>query len=317
MLHDLKRYVPTVYNGIQEMDNIISTEQEEIDTLCTEMKLAYNRQSVINADEKGIYLYEKILNISADENSESLDFRKERVIVQLTTSPPFSFNFLLQQLDKIAGIGNYKAWVDFNNYTLYIQSYISNKLWSNELNYLLAKIKPANILYVYIGYDKTTIGIKSKTEYYLAEWKYKLDGTWKLGEYPFYITYEGNWVYKLDGTWKLGEYAFYDRGEGVSLGLNNIKDYFKNNLAEYAKTLITDLIVNNEFVFNVEKFSYFNINNNLIEIEFIYSLAENSSEITNIKIRHEGNVLVEKDLYIAVSESVTVHLDIDIQEVLN
>lgn len=159
MLHDLKRYVPIVYNGIKEMDNIINTEQQEIDTLYGEMKLAYNRQTVINADEKGISLYEAILNINSDSSTESLEFRKQKVIFQLTTSPPFSFNFLLQQLDKIAGRENYKAWVDFNNYTLYIQSETSNKLWFNELTLLLARIKPANILYVYIGYNLSLIHI--------------------------------------------------------------------------------------------------------------------------------------------------------------
>lgn len=316
MLHDLKRYVPTVYNNIQEMDNIISTEQEEIDTLYSEMKLAYNRQTVINADEKGIALYEAILNINSNTTTESLEFRKQRVILQLTTAPPFSFNFLLQQLEKIAGSGNYKAWIDFNNYTLYIQSETSNKLWFNELTLLLAKIKPANILYIYIGYNKTNVGVKSSTKYYEAGWKYKLNGTWKLGEYPFYISDDGNWLYKLDGSWKLGELPFFDRGEGIDLGLNNVKDYFKNALAKHTKDIITSVVVNNETTFSTQDFLLFSVNGNKLEIEFSYTPQGNSNEVTNIKIKHENDVLVEKELYILVDESVTIHLDIDILEVL-
>lgn len=297
MLHDLKRYVPIVYNGIQEMDNIISTEQEEIDTLYSEMKLAYNRQSVINADEKGIALYEAILNINSDSTTESLEFRKQRVILQLTTSPPFSFNFLLQQLDKIAGRGNYKAWVDFNNYTLYIQSETSNKLWFNELTLLLARIKPANILYIYIGYKKTEIGVKSETSYKISEWKYKLNGTWILGQYPFYV-----------------------EGEETKMGTNNVKDFTLNKVAEYVKSIVDNVYINNSEVCFKDNFSLFDVSDNLLQIEFIYPLVAKATtkEITNLKIRDtSNNVLIEKDLYIAVDENVTVHLDINILEVLS
>lgn len=297
MLHDLKRYVPIVYNGIQEMDNIINTEQQEIDTLYGEMKLAYNRQTVINADEKGISLYEAILNINSDSSAESLEFRKQKVILQLTTAPPFSFNFLLQQLDKIAGSGNYKAWVDFNNYTLYVQSETSNKIWFNELSVLLARIKPANILYIYIGYNKTNIGIKSETLYRISEWKYKLNGTWKLGQYAFYVD-----------------------GEETKMGVNRVKDLLLNDVANYVKSIIDNVYINNSEVCSSDNFTVFEVNNNILSIEFIYPQIEKSTvkEITNLKIRDvSNNVLINKDLYIGVSESVTVKLDINVLEVLS
>lgn len=297
MLHDLKRYVPIVYNGIQEMDNIINTEQQEIDTLYGEMKLAYNRQTVINADEKGISLYEAILNINSDSSAESLEFRKQKVILQLTTAPPFSFNFLLQQLDKIAGRENYKAWIDFNNYTLYIQSETSNKLWFNELTLLLARIKPANILYIYIGYKKTEIGVKSETSYKISEWKYKLNGTWLLGQYPFYTD-----------------------GEETKMGTNSVKDFTLNKVAEYVKSIIDNVYINDSEVCSKEQFSLFDVSDNLIQIEFIYPLLAKTAtkEITNLKIRDaSNNVLIEKQLYIAVDENVTVHLDINTLEVLS
>lgn len=297
MLHDLKRYVPIVYNGIQEMDNIINTEQQEIDTLYGEMKLAYNRQTVINADEKGISLYEAILNINSDSSAESLEFRKQKVILQLTTAPPFSFNFLLQQLDKIAGRENYKSWIDFNNYTLYIQSETSNKLWFNELTLLLARIKPANILYIYIGYKKTEIGVKSETSYKISEWKYKLNGTWLLGQYPFYTD-----------------------GEETKMGTNSVKDFTLNKVAEYVKSIIDNVYINDSEVCSKEQFSLFDVSDNLIQIEFIYPLLAKTTtrEITNLKIRDaSNNVLIEKNLYIAVDENVTVHLDINTLEVLS
>lgn len=297
MLHDLKRYVPIVYNGIQEMDNIINTEQQEIDTLYGEMKLAYNRQTVINADEKGISLYEAILNINSDSSAESLEFRKQKVILQLTTAPPFSFNFLLQQLDKIAGRENYKAWIDFNNYTLYVQSETSNKLWFNELTLLLARIKPANILYIYIGYKKTEIGVKSETSYKISEWKYKLNGTWLLGQYPFYVD-----------------------GEEIKMGTNSVKDFTLNKVAEYVKSIIDNVYINDSEVCSKEQFSLFDVSDNLLQIEFIYPLLAKTAtkEITNLKIRDaSNNVLIGKNLYIAVDENVTVHLDINTLEVLS
>ena len=297
MLHNLKNNVPSIYNGIQDMEQIINSEQQEIDNLYGEMKLAYNRQTVINADEAGIKLYENLLNINSDSETESLDFRKEKVILQLTTAPPFSFNFLLQQLDNIAGIGNYKAWVDFNNYTLYVQSETSNKLWFNELSVLLARIKPANILYIYIGYNKTNIGIKSETLYRISEWKYKLNGTWKLGQYAFYVD-----------------------GEETKMVVNSVKDLLLNDVANYVKSIVNNVYINNSEVCSSDNFTVFEVNNNILSIEFIYPQIEKSTvkEITNLKLRDSSNnVLVDKDLYIGVSESVTVKLDINVLEVLS
>ncbi|WP_110954794.1 putative phage tail protein [Anaerosinus massiliensis] len=303
----LKKYLPYYYDGVKEMDSLTDSEQPEFDSLNSELQLAFSRQSVVNADEVGIKLYEDILQIHANPVNETLDFRKQRVTMRLNASPPFTIQYLRNSLDKIMGHENYETWCDYNNFELFIQGLTTNKNWFIELDYLLAKIKPANLLFIYIAYDPSFINVGQNIYAGQGKWNYKL-GEWRLGELPFYSDKVAiEWNYKL-GEWSLGELPFgYDRAELIATG--GIKESLLNASAEHAKTLVESIKINDILVINKAEFTLFYALDNIVHIEAVLPTTD-ITEITNIKICGLDNVVYSnKDMYVKKEEALRIVIE--------
>ena len=52
-------------------------------------------------------VYENMLNIIANPQSDSIQFRRERIINRLSTAPPFTIRELRNKLDQLLGEDNY------------------------------------------------------------------------------------------------------------------------------------------------------------------------------------------------------------------
>lgn len=315
-MSQIKKYFPTIYQDIKEINELCNAEQPIIDDLTSELKLSYNRGYVATADETGVKLYEKLLNIQADYINEDLDFRKQRIISRLSIVPPYTMQYLRQQLDFIIGKGKYKTYCDYNNYTLYIEAITSSKNWFLELKYLMARIKPANILYIYTSYDTLSIKLQQKIGYNFAKWRYQL-GNWNLGQYPFLsLDVEDVDNYILD-SWKLGEKPFttiYTK----DLAMGGITQDFLRLSANNAKDIISKVVVNNSLEISKEDFYSFGVDNNLVTILFLLPEQTDTTEIYNIKVVSQDNTtLTNRDVYIQVGENLRIRIDIDFKEETN
>lgn len=312
-MSQIKKYFPTVYNDITEVEQLCNAEQPIIDELNSELKLSYNREFVATTDETGVKLYEKLLNIKADNINETLDFRKQRIISRLSVAPPYTMQYLRQQLDFIIGKGKYKTYCDYNNYTLYIEAITSSKNWFVELKYLIARIKPANILYVYTAYDGFSIQLQQKIGYNFAKWRYQL-GNWNLGQYPFLsldVEDTDNYIF---GSWLLGEKPFttiYTK----DLAMGGITENFLNLSANHANDSISKVLINNTFEISKDDFYSFGVDGNLLTILFLLPDNTDITEINNIKVISEDNItLTNRNVYIQVGENLRIRIDIDFTE---
>lgn len=246
----LKKYVPSIYNGVYEMSKLCDIEQVEVDKLEDEFQLAFDRQFVKNADEQGVAQYETLLDISP-AIGDTLAHRKEIIILTLSSSVAFTFTYLTQQLDKIMGTGNYKCWVDFNAYTLYIQGLTLDINWYFALSTLIHRVKPANIVYVYqpllsqrILANETILSSKSV-------WEYKL-GQWRLGEFAFYEA-EDLEVYKLAAT-------------------SSITAKMLNLSATAAMNMVDHVVLNGDITINT--FTVKSVTTDTLSLEFIVPVTE-------------------------------------------
>jgi hypothetical protein len=118
------------------------------DNLDTETEKVRDNQYVLTADIDGIIAYEKMLNITPKPATETIEFRRQRIINRLSMVPPFTFRFLKQRLDEIIGVDRYIASIDYPNYTLYIESSAENQEWFHEIFVTITKLKPANIVFI-------------------------------------------------------------------------------------------------------------------------------------------------------------------------
>lgn len=276
----LKKYVPTIYNGVYEMSKLCDIEQVEVDKLEDEFQLAFDRQFVKNADEQGVAQYEQLLDISP-AIGDTLAHRKEIIILTLSSSVAFTFTYLTQQLDKIMGKGNYACWVDFNAYTLYIQGLTLDINWYFALSTLIHRVKPANIVYVYQPLLSQSILANETILSSKSVWEYKL-GTWRLGEFAFYEA-EDLEVYKLAAT---NSFSAKFLNLSATAAMNMVDHVVLNGditVSEFQSKSVTDDTVTLDFAVPVTEDAYltscviYNANNEaLSSSEFVIPTGENT-----------------------------------------
>ena len=310
----LKKYLPSLYRENKEIEGLMNAEQPIYDEAETDTKFAFSRQFVVTADEKGVEQYEKILGIMPTA-TDSLEFRKRRVITRLSTTPPYTLNYLKQQLTTIFGAGNFNAGVDYGKRELYVDSFINNISLFFELETFIAKVKPANMIYIYRSLVLPKVGVSSR---YLAgwgKWNYRLDGTWNLGAEPFYsddITEE--WNYRLDGTWNLGAkpFATYYLGEIKMNNQSSITPFTLNYSASKLKEIITKVVINNTITVNSSDFLSFNVSGGRITFDVLVETV--NILIESVKIYAGENVIDDATLAVKSGENARIRFEIEYKE---
>lgn len=239
----VKKYAPHIYDGVYEFEKIFAIQQDEADSLESEFQLAFDRQFVLSADSVGVAQYEALLELSVPE-TDTLEKRKERVILTLMSGVPFTLNYLKVQLDRIMGEGKWKCWVDFPNYALYIQGVASDNDFFFALSNMVHKVKPANIVYVYQPLITQGIKANETVKASPAVWKYKLGG-WRLGEFPFIS--EQLEVLKLPANSSLTSEMLNKSATALAALIDHVvlNDDITIALADLTKTITTNSITLN------------------------------------------------------------------------
>lgn len=195
---------PKLFNGCIEIEQIAVADYYMLKMLNAEFLALHNNQYILLADSRGLAEYEKILRIPVDE-TEDLEFRRERILARLITLPPFTFPYLRNRLDEMVGVGAWTAWIDFDNYTLYVQSFIQQK-WYHEFQVMINMIKPANIVFINTPMVASTIGIQETVRMSQVNWNYIL-GQWHIDEVTPFANYDDGKVIKMAEVSSITNYA--------------------------------------------------------------------------------------------------------------
>ena len=262
------------------MQALMEAQQPQYDNVANEIQVAFNRTSVKNADDIGLKIYESVLNINAKAD-ETLSYRKDRVIYKLSTMPPFSYNFLRTQLDKIFGSENYTCEVNFAEYELVIKAVASDANYFLELSKIIRWIKPANMLYIYQPLITQGMLVNETVYADIAQWAYNL-GDWKLGQYPF-IKSELE-VYKMPATL-------------------SITQALLNKNAEAALAQIAKAVLNGTIEVLATSFVLAEASNGVVAIEFMVP-DTNGAPVTSCEIKTaDGTVLSSSEFNVPAGES--------------
>lgn len=182
---DLVSYLPTWFREILELQQICTSEKEQMEALAAGIHAVAENFFVQTMNAGAVSLWEKVLDILPDPSVETLAFRRFRIQNRLTTKPPFTLGFLYQKLDEIIGPGAWDVRVDYPNYTLYIESSSKDQQYYTEVAYTINKIKPAHIVFVNAPLTATSLLLDGTAERTRLQWNYTLDGGWRLGEQAF------------------------------------------------------------------------------------------------------------------------------------
>lgn len=183
-MNELIKALPPELQEIEEFQVITDAELPQLQKLTNTVDQIRNNQFIMTSDVQAIKRREQKLGIQADPATESLDFRRVRLINRMSTKPPFTVRYLQQQLDNLVGEGLTIVRVDYANRILTIVANIDNAPVFKEVERTIAVVKPANMVYQQQTSLEDAIGIEEHMSYQTMTRQTRL-GTWKIGTIPF------------------------------------------------------------------------------------------------------------------------------------
>lgn len=272
---------PSVYDGVLEISVLSETDDVLLDQALAKLERAQLNQFILTADEETISVYEKMFSILANPTTETLQFRRERVLNRMSLQPPFTMRWLQNKLDEIIGVGKWDAYVDYANRTLYIESFVVNQQWFNELRITINRIKPCNLVFVNkplimadVVANETIVSATRHHAYVL--------GQWQLGQEPFATT---------------------DSEEVIKLpSVNSINPNLLADVASFSATDVVAVRLNGSV--KLSNFTTKAGQGTTTIVEYEVKPAQ-AHEITQIELLGTGDrVLTASSVYIPVTETV-------------
>lgn len=287
---DLLALLPPWYREVLDYQELCRTETAQFETLADEIIGVADNFFFQTMDEGAVSMWEQVFQIVPNPSTESLDFRRARVLNRITTRPPYTLGFLYQKLDELIGPGEWTVTVDYPNYTLYIESAAQNQNYATELAFTINRIKPAHIVWVNSPFVRTGLLLSETISSAQRTYNYKL-GSWELGLLPF-ATDGPEGVIKMPETPSIRQalltgVANFVSGDVASARVNgtiSIADLTKS--VEGAELTVTYTV-----------------------------LPSQTTEITSLELLDgEGNVLTSSTVYIPVTTNVVMKHIIPVAE---
>lgn len=181
---DLCQYWPLWFREILDFQALCRTEGEELRVMAAFMERVYQNFYVETMDEGTTAAWESIFRIVPNPVTETLAFRRDRILNRLSMHPPFTLSFLYQRLDALFGPGKWEVELDYPNYTLYIEADVEDQQYFSEMSVTMDIIKPCHIVYISRPRVAASFLLSETVTRYRAQYNYIL-GSWGLGLLPF------------------------------------------------------------------------------------------------------------------------------------
>lgn len=287
---DLLALLPPWYREVLDYQELCRTETAQFETLADEIIGVADNFFFQTMDEGAVSMWEQVFQIVPNPSTESLDFRRARVLNRITTRPPYTLGFLYQKLDELIGPGEWTVTVDYPNYTLYIESAAQNQNYATELAFTINRIKPAHIVWINSPFVRTGLLLSETISSAQRTYNYKL-GSWELGLLPF-ATDGPEGVIKMPETPSIQQALLTGVANFVSGDVASARVNGTIPIADLAKS--------------VEG----------AELTVTYTvLPSQTTEITSLELLDgEGNVLTSSTVYIPVTTNVVMKHIIPVAE---
>lgn len=287
---NLLQLLPPYYAEIEDYRQICQAERPTFDEIKQKITRMQRNFSPLTMDLEAIQEWEAILHILANPETETLDFRRYRIINRLSTKPPFTVEFLRRKLDELIGPGLWTLDVDYPNYQITIESSAQPQVYSQEVEFTINRIKPAHIVYIHRAVVVTDMVMGERINRIEYGWNYVL-GAWRLGEKPFATVLKDE-VVKLEST-------------------PSIQPMLLEKLLDFTSASIVNARVNGKIIVSA-------IRKNIQDGQLIVTYPvqpTQATEITRVELLGtDGIALTDAVVYIPVTDTVTVRHALSIKE---
>lgn len=275
---DLLRYLPPWFRRILDFQEICKTESAQMEALAAAIHAVADNFFFQTMDEGAVSTWEKIFGIVPNPQTETLDFRRQRVLNRVSMQPPFTLGFLYQKLDQIIGKGKYEIHVDYPNYTLYILSSAENQSYATEVSYTVGRIKPAHIVFLNQPLVAEQMVLGETVALSALVWQYRL-GSWGLGLTPFVLT-EDQEVVVVPANLSIQKELLKDTAAGILPNVASVRINGSIGISSLEKSAVE----------------------NVAQVQYTVT-AEQTQLVTQIELLDgEGNVLTASPVYVPVTE---------------
>ena len=283
--------LPPWYREVLDYQQMCQTIGAQFALLAEEINRVADNFFLQTMDLETVQMWEGIFRIAANPATESLQFRRDRIINRISMRPPFTLRFLYQKLDELIGPGLWSVTVDYPNYALYIESNVDGQGYSQELIYTINHIKPAHITFINSPVAMSGVVLSERVSEISYTWNYVLNGQWLLGQEPFADEEEVQ-VIKLPQTPSI-----------QSALLTGIADFVSGDVA--AARLNGSIMVE-----NINK----SVQDSTLTITYQVTQAM-TTEITQVELlAADGTVLTSMAAYVPVTETAVIKHVIPVQE---
>lgn len=291
MSNRILKHLPYFERGVAEFQKIADAEVAELVRAEAQKDKILANQFVRTADIQGIEMFEELYNI-VPESTDTLEFRRERILNRMALLPPFTERFLRQLLDRFIGENAYTLIVDYNNYIIYINYGSIDQDTEKEISIVIDKVKPSNMVFIteplltYRLLQNETISI-------IPEIFYRLGTSWVLGARPFKAL-DTKEVFKLPNV-------------------NSITNDLLTDTANFVEGQIAKVIINGTVTINT--FTTKQVTDSTVELEYEVTNAMGVNTITRIQIcKADDTSLTDVTVYVPVVGSALINHKIEVKE---
>lgn len=290
---NLCQYLPPWFREIQEYQEICAAESVQMEDLAEAAEAVNTNMFIQEMDEAAVKQWEGILRILADPASETLGFRRARVLNRVSIRPPFTLGFLYQKLDELIGKGKWEVNVDYPNYTLYVKSSAQNQQYAIEVSYTINKLKPAHIVYINQPFLSQLLTLEEQVNLTQRTYHYTL-GSWGLGLNPFASEQE--------------------KGAVVLPGQMSIQNALLTDTADFVNSDIASVRINGSVAISELTKS---VSGSTVTIQYTVTPAQAAS-VTQIELLNSGGeVLTSSPVYVPISDPAIFTHTIPVQEAVS
>ena len=137
--------LPYFLQQIREFKEIMESEQIEMNTLNNNINTILNNQFILSADSLSLKRYENILGIIS-KDTDTISDKKFKIITRLTEERPYTYERLKKSLTTLCGDDGYTISLDNETYKLTIGVELTQTKEFEDVNNLLNRTVPANII---------------------------------------------------------------------------------------------------------------------------------------------------------------------------
>lgn len=141
----LMAYLPPYLQKIREIGESINAQQIQTEQLWDCIEAAWNNQFIDTLDDYGCSRWEAMLGIH-NKDTYTLEERRAKILGKAIEQRPFTIRKLKQMLDQLCGANGYEMTLIAEEYKLKIKLELSNKNMFTDVQDLIERIIPANLV---------------------------------------------------------------------------------------------------------------------------------------------------------------------------